>query len=167
MFWRLDLATCWRLTPVAKNTCLAKTESVFKSFQFSLELFMTIHFLSQVNLTQTLHVILYKLHCCTCSPPNLQEKRYGLLFSHLISLILSFIFMSICVGVLIVVVGLFQWFCVCSCFDYLRYCSHAQTYFSWWFHIFSSICFLEITRLPDLCLMYNHMLVSFIHSIWT
>ena len=38
MFWRLALATCWRLTSVAKNTCLAKTESVFKPFQFSLEL---------------------------------------------------------------------------------------------------------------------------------
>ena len=95
------MATCWQLTPVAKNTCLAKTGSVFKPFQYSLELFMTIHFLSQLNLTQTLCVTLYKLNCCTCSPPNLQEKRYGLLFSHLISLILSFIFVSICVGVLI------------------------------------------------------------------
>ena len=128
MFWRLDLATCWRLTPVAKNACLTKTGSVFKSFQFSLELFMTIHFLSQLNLNQTIYVILYKLHCCTCSPPNLQEKRYGLLFSHLISCILSFIFVSICVGVLIFVMGLFRWFWVCSFLDYLRYCSHANLF---------------------------------------
>ena len=71
VFWRLALATCWRLTPVAKNACLAKTRLVFKPFQFSLELFMTIHFLSQLNLTQTLRVTLYKLHCCTSSPPNL------------------------------------------------------------------------------------------------
>ena len=32
MFWRLDLATCWRLTSVAKNACLAKIGAVFKSF---------------------------------------------------------------------------------------------------------------------------------------
>ena len=101
VFWRLDLATCWQLTLVMKNVCLAKIGSVFKPFQFSLKLFMTIHFLSQLNLTYTLRVTLYKFHCCTCSPPNIQEKRYELLFSHLISLILSFIFVSICVGVLI------------------------------------------------------------------
>ena len=129
MFWQLELATCWRLISVAKNAGLAKTESVFKSFQFSLKLFMTIHFLSQLNLTQTLHVILYKLHCCTCSPPNLQEKRYGLLFSHLICLILLHFLEYLC--------WCFDCCCrfvsmilCCSCFDYLRYCSHAQTYFS-------------------------------------
>ena len=88
--------------------CISKT--VFKSFQFSLELFMTIHFLSQLNLTQTLCVTLYKLHCCICSPPNLQEKRYGFLFSHLISRILSFIFVCICVGVLIFCYGFVSMF---------------------------------------------------------
>ena len=128
MFWRLDLATCWRFTPVAENKCLEKTRSIFKSFQFSLELFMIIHFLSQLNLTQTLCVILYELHYCTCSPPNLQKKKYGLLFSHLISIILSFIFVSICVGVLIFVMGLFQCFWDCSCLDYLRYCSNTNLF---------------------------------------
>ena len=29
VFWRLDLATCWRLTSVVKIACLAKTGSVF------------------------------------------------------------------------------------------------------------------------------------------
>ena len=38
--------TCWRLTPIAKNACLAKTGLVLNLFSFSLELFMTIHFLS-------------------------------------------------------------------------------------------------------------------------
>ena len=130
MFWWLALATCWRLTPVAKNTCLAKTGSVFKPFQYSLELFMTIHFLSQLNLTQTLCVTLYKLNCCTCSPPNLQEKRYGLLFSHLISLILSFIFVSICVGVLIFFFfyGFFSIFLGLFLFGLLRYCSYANLF---------------------------------------
>ena len=48
-----------------------KWVSFLKTFQFSLELFMTIHFLSQLELIQTLRVTLYKLHFCTCSPPNL------------------------------------------------------------------------------------------------
>ena len=87
VFWRLDLMTCWRLTPVAKNECLAKTGLVFKYFQFSLKLFMTIHFLSQLNLTQTLRVTLYKLHFCTFSPPNLQEKGMG---SHFLTSYLMF-----------------------------------------------------------------------------
>ena len=85
MFWRLALATCWRLTPVAKNACLTKSGSVFKPFQFSLELFMTIHFLSQLKLIQTLYITLYKLHFCTCSPPNLQEKVWVLISSPHIS----------------------------------------------------------------------------------
>ena len=46
-------------------------------FQFSLELFMTIHFLSQLKLTQTLHVTLYKLHFCIISTQNPQEKGMG------------------------------------------------------------------------------------------
>ena len=72
---------------------------------------MTIHFLSQLILTETLRVTLYKFHCCICSPPNLQEKkRYGFLFSHLISRILSFIFVSICVGVLIFCYGFVSMF---------------------------------------------------------
>ena len=80
MFWWLALATCWLLTPVAKNACLAISGSVFKPFQFSLELFMSIHFLSQLKLIQTLRVTLYKHHFCTCSPPNLQEKGMGSYF---------------------------------------------------------------------------------------
>ena len=36
VFWQLALATCWRLTPIAKNVCLAKSGSVFKNpFSFS------------------------------------------------------------------------------------------------------------------------------------
>ena len=120
MFWRLDLATCWRLTSVAKNACLAKTGSVFKSFQFSLELFMTIHFLSQLKLIQTLRVTLYKLHYCLQTPflhlftSKSSRKRYGFLFPHLISHVLSFIFVNICVRILFffffVVMGLFRCF---------------------------------------------------------
>ena len=53
MFWRVDLASCWRLTSVAKNACLAKSGVVFKIFfSFSLELFVTVHFLSQLFLSK-------------------------------------------------------------------------------------------------------------------
>ena len=91
---------------------------------------MTIYFLSQLNLTQIRRVTLYKLHCCTCSPPNFQEKRYGLLFSHLISLILNFIFVSICVGVLIFFrcYGFVSMFLGLFLFGLLRYCSYANLF---------------------------------------
>ena len=78
--------TCWRLTSVAKNTCFAFQRQFFlKLFQFSLELFMTIHFLSQLKLTQTLHVTLYKLHFYTFSPPNFKKKVWVLISSPHIS----------------------------------------------------------------------------------
>ena len=32
MFWRLELASLWRLTSVTKNACLTKIGAVFKSF---------------------------------------------------------------------------------------------------------------------------------------
>ena len=119
MFWWLALATCWRLTPVAKKCVFGKSGSVFKPFQFSLELFMTIHFLSQLKLIQTLRVTLYKLHYCLQTPflhlftSKSSRKRYGFLFPHLISRVLSFIFVNICVGILFF---LLLW----VCFDVFR-----------------------------------------------
>ena len=108
VFWRLDLATWWWLTSIAKNTCLAKTRSVFKSFQFSLKPFMTIHFLSQLNLTQTLRVILYKLHFWTCTPPNLQEEKvWALILSPHISYFASFSWVFVLVF----------WFLLWVCFN--------------------------------------------------
>ena len=77
MFWRVKLATFWQLTLVAKNECLAKVGLFLKGVQFSLEPFMTIHFLSQLKLTQTLCVTLYKLHFCIISTQNPQEKGMG------------------------------------------------------------------------------------------
>ena len=134
MFWRLALATCWRLTLVSKNACLAKTGSVFKPFQFSLELFMTILFLSQLKLIQTLHVTLYKLHCCTCSPQNLQEKR---------SRVLRFIFVSICVGVLIFCYGFVSMFLGLFLFGLFKYCSYANLFWLIDSCIFSGLVFLR------------------------
>ena len=70
VFWRVKLVTFWRLTSVAKNAWLAKVGLFLKGVQFSLEPFMTIHFLSQLKLTQTLRVTLYKLHFCIISTQN-------------------------------------------------------------------------------------------------
>ena len=99
MFWRLDLASCWRLTSVTKNACLAKTGAIFKSFSILPRSFCDCSLTLSIVLTQTLRVSIYKFHCYTCSTSNLQKTRYGLLFSHLISFILIFIFVNICVGV--------------------------------------------------------------------
>ena len=113
MFWRLVLATCWRLTPIAKNACLGKSGSIFlkKLFQFSLELFMTIHFLSQLKLIQTLRVTLYKLHFCICSPPNLQEKSMGSYFlTSYLMFWASFSWIFMLVFYFFFVMGLFRFF---------------------------------------------------------
>ena len=81
MFWRLDLATWWRLTSVAKNACLAKIGAVFKSFSVFPRTFMTIHLLSQLSPSQTLRVPIFKLHWCFISFQNHQEKVWILFFS--------------------------------------------------------------------------------------
>ena len=92
--------------------------SVFKSFQFFPR---TVYYYS-LSLSTESHP---NTLCHSLQPPLLHlftsksaRKRYGLLFCHLISCILSFIFVSICVGVLIVVMGLFRCFWDCSCLDY-------------------------------------------------
>ena len=129
MFWRLDLATCWRLTSVAKNVCLAKTGSVFKSFQFfprtfyyySLSLSIETHPNTPYHSLQTPF-----LHLFTSKSPR---KRYGFLFPHLISRVLSFIFVNICVGVLIFFrYGFVSFFLGLSFFGLLRYCSYANLF---------------------------------------
>ena len=85
--------------------------------------------------------------CHSLQPPLLHlftskssRKRYGLLFSHLISCMLSFIFVSICVGVLIFVMGLFRCFWIVLVWI-IKGIVPMQTCFGWWCHIFSSVCF--------------------------
>ena len=126
VFWRLDLATCWQPTLVAKNTCLAKTGSVFKSYQF----FPRIFYDYSLSLSTKSHP---NTSCHSLQTPLLNlytsksSKRKGMgSYSLTLYLLFCFIFLSICVGVLIFVMGVFQWFWVCSCLDYLRYCSHAN-----------------------------------------
>ena len=62
---------------------------------------MTIHFLSQLKLTQTLRVTLYKLHFCFISSQNPQEKGMGSHFLTQYFLFLSFSLLILCVVILI------------------------------------------------------------------
>ena len=81
------LATCY--SREKRVFCVSKT--VFKTFSVFPSTFcdgsLSSPFLSQLKLTQTLHVALYKLHFCTFSPPNLQEKGMG---SHFLTSYLVF-----------------------------------------------------------------------------
>ena len=43
MFWRLALATCWRLSPVTKNACFAFQRQFLTLFQFFPRMFVTVH----------------------------------------------------------------------------------------------------------------------------
>ena len=69
VFWR-----DWWFVSVVKIACLAFQRQFLKPFQLSLELFMSIHFLSQLKLTQTLRVTLYKLYCCFISSQIFKKK---------------------------------------------------------------------------------------------
>ena len=55
--------------------CVLRT--VFQNFFSFPSNFLWLSTFTQLNLSQTLCVTLYNLHCCTCSPPNLQEKGMG------------------------------------------------------------------------------------------
>ena len=104
---------------------------------------MTIHFLSQLNLTQTL------LSFSTNSIVELvhlqifKKKRYGLLFSHLISLILLHFLEYLCLcfdfcyGSISMILGLFLF----GLFKVLFPCKLISVD---GFIFFSSICLLEI-----------------------
>ena len=74
----------WRLVSVTKNACFAFQRLFFKIFLVFPSTFcdysLSSPFLSQLKLIQTLHVTLYKLHFCTFSPSNLQEKGMGSYF---------------------------------------------------------------------------------------
>ena len=78
MFWRLELATVWRLNQVTKNACLAKIGAVFKSFSVFPRTFVTVHLLSKLSPSQTLRESIFKSHWCFISYPNHQEKVWVL-----------------------------------------------------------------------------------------
>ena len=58
----------------SKNACSAETGAVFKSFSIFPRTFVTIHLLSQLSLSQTLRVPIFKLHWCFISSQNHLEK---------------------------------------------------------------------------------------------
>ena len=89
---------------------------VFKTFQFSLEHFVTIHYLPHLNLSQTHRVTLKNLNFCFISTSILQEKGMGFLF-----LTTYFMFWA-----------LFSW--VCELFSILGLCAVSVMrwgYFVW------------------------------------
>ena len=105
MFWQLALATCWWLSQVAKNACLSKSWSVKKNknkktflvfprtfYDYSLSFSTETHPNTPCHSLQTPF-----LHFFTSKS---SRKRYGFSFPHLISHVLSFIFVNICVDIL-------------------------------------------------------------------
>ena len=80
MFWRLELATVWRLNQVAKNACLAEIGAVFKSFSVFPRTFVTVHLLSILSPSQTLRAPTSNLHCCIFSAQILQVTGMGVQF---------------------------------------------------------------------------------------
>ena len=90
MFWRLELATVWRLTPVAKIACLAEIGAVLKLVSVFPRTFVTVHLLSKLPPFQTLCEPIFKHHWCFISYPNHQEKVWFFDFSISFSLLLVF-----------------------------------------------------------------------------
>ena len=144
MFWRVDLASCWRLTSVAKNACLANTGGVFKIF-FSFPLNFSCLFTFSLNcsyLNTPCHSLQTPLlHLFTSKS---SKKRFRLLFSHLISLILIIISVSICVGVFDFCYGFVSVFLGLFLFGLCKKLFPCKFLFSCWFNICSSICHLKI-----------------------
>ena len=60
VFWRLDLATCWRLNSVAKNACFAFLRTVFQKFLVFSSSFNDCSLSSPKYLSQTLRVFFEK-----------------------------------------------------------------------------------------------------------
>ena len=122
VFWRLTLATCWRLTLVAKNTCLAKTESVFKPFRFSLELSLSTESHPN-NPCHSLQTPLLHLFTSKSS----RKKVWALILSpHIPYFKLHFHeylcwCLIFCYGFVLMFLGLFL-------FGLLRYCSYANLF---------------------------------------
>ena len=107
VFWRLELATVWRLNPVAKIACLAETGAVFKPFPVFPRTFVTVHLLFKLFSSQTLR------ESCFPNPigasfliSNHQEKVWVLpyqslfpfscIFLLLFGLILHLVYLPLC-----------------------------------------------------------------------
>ena len=127
MFWQVTLATFWRLTPVAKNVCFAFQSQFFKTFSvfpqtfydFSLSLSTETHPNTSCHFLQTPFLPVFT--------SKFSRKMYGFSFPHLISCVLSFIFVNIYVDVLFFRYGFVLVFEL-SLFGLLRYCSYANLF---------------------------------------
>ena len=147
VFWRVS----WRLIGDLYQS--QKTRVLHFKTSFNLELFMSIHFLSQLKLTQTLHVTLFKLHFCIISSQDLLEKGMGFLC-------LTWFFMFWV---------LFSWFLSCHCV--LRYTMFEHFFFLdywvWvgcfccWFHLLIIIYSLCANLCSELFRLLGYILIRF------
>ena len=113
MFWRVYLATIWRLTSAAKNACFAQWGQFLKSFSVFPRTFVTIHF-PKHSVSPSSNSIF-----CFISTQNLQEKGMGFHSHTLYFLFLSFSLLIICVDILICI-GLVIWCWALSMYGMLR-----------------------------------------------
>ena len=90
MFWRLELATVWRLTPVAKIACLAEIRAVFKLVSVFPRTSVTVHLLSKNFLLSKHSVNPFSNLIGASFLIQIIKKRYGFAFSISYSLLLVF-----------------------------------------------------------------------------
>ena len=155
MFWRLALATCWRLILVAKNACSAFRRQFLKLFQFFPRIFVTIHCLP-----------LYSLNWNWPKPSSnsiyasflLKSSKKGMSFLCLISFSMFWVCFSCfyeCIGVIMILsnVILIQGFAL-----------------SWWLFIVWELVFLTLLLMFVCCLGSVHcfmiVVISFISCLW-
>ena len=148
MFWRLDLATCWRFTSVAKNACSAFRRQFLKLFQFFPRIFVAIHCLPQFFLNWN-----WPKHSISASF-LLKSSRKGMGFLYLTSFSMFWVCFSCfyeCIGVIMILsnVILIQGFAL-----------------SWWLFIVWVLVFLTVLLMFVCCLGSVHcfmiVVISFI-----
>ena len=150
MFWQLALATCWRLTLVAKNACLEKSGSAFKNlFSFPSNLLWLFTF--SLNWNSSKHSVSLSTNSIfTLVHLQIFKKKVWVLISspHISCFELHFR----------------EYLCWCFFFSF----------FLWVCFIFFWIVLVWIVEVLFLCelvsvdrFMYYHMLVSLTHFVWT
>ena len=154
MFWRLELATLWRLTSVAKNTCLAKIGVVFKSFSIFPRTFVTVHLLSQLSPFQTVRAPIFQTPLLPLSAQKSSSNRYG--FSVLNSILLVFVFFPLVCSYLFMIL---RWVCVSSVT--LCPCLACENYRSSLSLILLLVLFFFMC-LTRVCLLVTHLVWSYV-----
>ena len=150
MFWRVTLATDWRLVSVAKSASFAFQRQFLKFFHFFPQIFVTVHCLPHFSLSNTPCLTSKTIHFCIISSPIL-KKRYGFSLSHFIFHVLSVLFLIL-------------W--VCCCHYALKNIMLDQGFaLSWWVFFDWELVFLTLLLLFiwSLCSVLCFMNVLF-HS---